>query len=185
MKLILFLSMIVATSSAFAQSDKPAPDKAPVSVVRVSLSNEYESECGSYVEESNTYDYWDGKVIQVISGNRIVVESGKGRKKKAVTVQLAGIASNKNEENLRKFLIAHILNKRVTVKGNKEEDTDTEMFAIIQSKEFSDLNRHLIESGLADYEEPGYSYSISYVTTCIYRHLLENAKKEKIGIWSR
>jgi len=176
--------MIVATSSAFAQSDKPAPDKAPISINGVLLSNEYEKECGSYVMESNTYSHRAGRVTKVLSGNRIVVESGKGRKKEILTVNLAGIATSINSEKLSEFLTEKILNKIVSVRGNKKEDTDTEMFAIIESSEFSDLNRYLIENGLADYEKPGYGYSVSYVTTCIYRKLLEKAKNAKIGIWA-
>lgn len=140
--------------------------------------------CGSHDEESQMYDEKLVKVIKIVSGNRILVESGKGPRKEIVTVYLAGIAPNKNDLKLRKFLTAKILNKKITLIGNKEDDDDTEMFAIVRHKGFSELNRQLIESGMADYEEPGIDYSVSNVTMCVYRQELAKAKNRKIGIWA-
>jgi len=159
----------------------------------IRISNEYGEQCGSYVEESQLYFERTGKVTEVLNANTLLFKQksyGGNREKGNFTVTLAGIETAGNDANIKDFLVKKLLNKHVAILGNTKEDADTSFFGVIsitdsEGDKILEINRHLIENGLAKFTEPGYFYSVSYVTMCIYGQLEEKAKKENLGIWAK
>ncbi len=180
--LFILLSNIIL----FAQSDGTRD----LSKIKIRF-NDYQDVCGSYVEESQMYFQRTGKITKVLNGNTVIFAqdtSGGNLEKGQFTVTLAGIDTTGNDSKIKKFLIKELLNKNVTILGNTEEDTDTSFFGIIWHRRYvegEEMNRHIIQNGMAKFTEPGYEYSVSYVTMCIYEQLEEKAKKEKLGIWAK
>jgi endonuclease YncB( thermonuclease family) len=175
MKLVLLISFtLLSIHLAYAQAEKAAPQ-----------GLEYAKQCGSPLVESQGYGFRMGKVIGIKDGSTIIIETDPG--KTYSTVHLAGIDSKGNEDNIIKFLSDNILGKSVNLFGNKKEESDDSLFAIVSNLEgnYFEINRLLLEKGMAGFVKPGYVHSVSDYTMCVYQQLVEKAKKEKIGIWAK
>lgn len=154
-----------------------------------SFKYKYEKECGSPFSSSHAYyGAREGKVISVINGNTVTFkqnERGGKKEKRTLTLHLAGIDSTVNEDNLVKFLTENVMNKKITVYGNAENDSDEHIFGILWGAGFADVNQHLLENGMADYSRPAYFYSVSDHRLCVYQVLVKEAKVAKLGIWAK
>jgi endonuclease YncB( thermonuclease family) len=186
MKFLLTAFLILVSSYILLAQDGSKTKTSPL----ITLDNEYMEKCGSYVEESQTYAFRFGKVTKIIDGSTILFEqksSGGNRDKKKYPVVLAGIDPAANEDAIKKFLAEKLLNQKVIVWGNTEEGNDASLFGLVGVgvDNQSEINRQLIEGGMAKFKKPGYFYSVSYVTMCIYQQLEEKAKMEKLGIWAK
>lgn len=181
MKLLILISVVLFSALlVHAQTSVPAPEKG------IGPKFEYEKECGSPLTESNAYAIGSGKVTRILDGKSIALMSETG---KTATVYLAGIDPKGNDGNIIKFLSATVLGKQVTLVGNKEKESESSFFAVIFSQDEEgihfELGRRLLEKGLAGFVEPAYTHSVSDYTMCVYRQVVEKAKKEKIGIWAK
>jgi len=178
--LILIPALLLSSLLVHSQTAKPGPDRV------IASPHEYVKECGDPVTESSFYRSGGGKVTRILDARSIVLETKRG---KTTTVYLAGIDPKVNQDNIIKFLSATILGKTVFTFGNKEKESDGSLFAIVHGRDeegrYFVINRHLLEKGLAEFAKPDYFYGVSYVTMCVYRQLVEKAKKEKIGIWAK
>ena len=150
---------------------------------------EYQEECGNPLSSSFAYrGTRKGKVTKVVNGNTIIFKQSEGFNKQdkgTFTVYLAGIDSTLNEENLKKFLIENVLNKKISIYGNVENDSDNHLFGILWGAGFADINQYILQNGLADYSRPDYIHSVSSHTLCIYRQEVKKAKEAKLGIWAK
>jgi endonuclease YncB( thermonuclease family) len=179
--LAIFLTFLLCANSLYGQDENDSFD-----ITSGSILIEYEEECGSPFEESQSYDLKRGKITRIVSGNRVIFEQTVENGKKAepeFTVKLAGIKPESNEKAVKTFLVENVLNKEIKIIGNTKKDSDKSFFGIIRGAGFADVNRHLLENGIADFAEPGYFYSVSRYTLCVYRYVTNKAKKEKLGIW--
>lgn len=167
--LILFLSFAVSAQTS------------------VVLKFEYEKECGSPFEESKLFNTREGRIIKILSGSRVLFEQrvvNGNTEKGTFTVRLAGIDPQVNKENLKKFLRENILHKQIDVRGGSLGSSDKKFPGILWGAGFADVNKYMLENGLAEYSKDS-SYSIPLYVNCVYRLVAEKAKREGVGIWAK
>lgn len=154
------------------------------------LKFEFEKECGSPLTESNLFAHREGRIVAVNSANEVTFEAlaqttYKGsRPKGTFIVKLAGIWGRTNESALKKFLTDTLLGKEVEIVGNTEAEGDKSFYGIIRGGGLGDVNRHLLETGMARFKRPPYA-SVWRYNLCVYEQVAKQAEAAKLGIWER
>lgn len=151
--------------------DTPKPSK------ESRLSFEYEDECGNPLEESMAWRSVEGKVIRVVDGDTIIVQTNDGKRKR---VNLVAIDATGNMIIARNLLSELVLNRSVTVSVNPSTSEASTVVGVVHLN--GDINRVLLESGEVKYSEPEF-YSMSRYTACVYRIVERKARETKKGLW--
>lgn len=141
---------------------------------------EFEEVCGSPAVESQIHARRSGTVIDIIDGDTIKIKDNRGKK---WTVELAGADSSRNNAQNTQIITKKILGKDVTFIGNPKKEKRKLVEAIVRY-DGTEINRFLIENGLASYRNTEYDYAVSNYTLCVYDKLETQAKSKKLGIWA-
>jgi len=173
MKRLINLALIICSVSFVGTSQTPPPP-AP----KLSLTFEYENECGSPLAESMLWESVEGKVTRILSGDSIEIRMSNHKRKR---VSLAAVDSSHDANAARKTLTNLVLNKVVSVLVNPSDTKRTNIIGVVHSQT-TEINRALIETGVTAYREPPF-YSMSQVNTCVYRILERKARDGRLGIW--
>jgi endonuclease YncB( thermonuclease family) len=173
----LILSILLL--SAFTTSVKPqSPETQKPSVT--TLSFEYENECGSPVVESMAWSSIDGRVTKGIGGATILVLTADHKRKR---VTLAAVDASADRKVARALLVNLVLNHSVSVLVNPSNAESSNVAGVVHTRT-KEINRELIEAGVARYREPA-PYVMSNYTACVYRILEKKAREAKRGTWQR
>lgn len=146
-------------------------------------------ECGDPGTYSQLWWTREGTVTQVLDADRVRLEQDtyRGNPESAIiTVKLVGIDKSVNAKAVKNFLVAKILNQRVTVTGNVRKESDTSMSGILALRsKYPDINEVLIEEGLAKFKNFDLGYLIPYNKACQMQNAEERARSAKRGIWQQ
>ena len=171
----LLLSIVLL--SAFSLSTKPqSPESQKPSAI--TLSFEYENECGSPVVESMAWISIDGRVTKIIGGDAIIVLMANHKRKH---ISLAAVDGSSNATAAHARLSSLVLNRGVSVLVNPSNSASTNVTGVVHTQTL-DVNRELIETGFARYREPAF-YAMSRYTACVYRIVEKQARGAKRGLW--
>ena len=143
-----------------------------------SLSFEHEDECGNPLVESMLWMSVEGRVIKVVDGDTIVVQTKDNKRKR---VNLVAVDAAAGQEVARSLLYRLVLNRSVSVLVNPSNIDSSAVVGVVHTKE-KDVNRELLESGVVKYRKPE-SYSVSDYTACVYRIVERKAREAKKGLW--
>ena len=144
--------------------------------------------CGDARQVSSSYMIYKAKVNKVIDDSLYINITCYGyyfsnRKVRAVfNIGLAGLCfdkmNNETKMEIKKIIEKIILNKKVEILINSSL---TRKFCIIMINNQS-LNYSLLRNGLGRYCRHE-SYELDWWTACRYEKSMENARREKLGIW--
>ncbi len=143
-----------------------------------SLTFEHEVECGSPLVESMLWMSVEGNVIKVIDGDSIILLTKDNKRKR---VNLVALDSSAAKDSARRLLSRLVLNRTVSVLVNPSDIKRTTIVGVVHGQG-KDVNRELLEAGVAQYREPS-AYSVSDYTACGYRIVERKAREAKKGIW--
>lgn len=141
---------------------------------------EFEDVCGSPLSESQIYKTRWGTVIEIKDGDTVRI---KDTGRKTWIVDLAGVDAGRSNQDAKEFLIGLILGKEVRFVGNPRKEQSKRVEAIVHVSDI-EVNRRLIEKGLASYRDTDYGYAVSSYTLCVYHKLQQAARSQKLGIWA-
>ena len=144
-----------------------------------SLRFEYEKECGSPLTESMIWMSIEGKVVEVLKGDAIIVLTGNNERKH---VSLAGVNSGSTLA-AQALLINLILNREVSVLVNPSNIAAKEVSGVVRYQS-RDINLELIKEGAARYQAPP-PYSMSNYTACVYRIVEKQVREYGTGTWGQ
>ena len=173
MKRLINLTLIICSVSFFGVSQTP-PTPAP----KLSLTFEYENECGSPLVESMLWESVEGKVTRILSGDSIEIRMANHKRKR---VSLAAVDSSRDTRAARTTLANLVLNRIVSVLVNPSDTKRTNIIGVVHSQT-TEINRALIETGVVAYREPPF-YSMSRFSTCVYQILERKAREGRLCIW--
>lgn len=108
---------------------------------------EFEDVCGSPAVESQTYFHHRGTVVGIIDGDSIKVKDTRGKK---WFVELAGSDTSRSNDRAKQVLTEMIFGKEVDFIGNPRKKKSKFIEAIVRT-DGVEINRYLIENGLAHY----------------------------------
>lgn len=137
---------------------------------------EFQDVCGNPMMESSLFIELNGKVVEIVDGDTIVIRS----KEKRRTVNLITVDASSNDAEAKRFLRKRILKKNVLFTVNRNA---AQVSADVFFKGIS-VNRSMITTGIARYKKTE-NYTFSVYKSCVYRQLEEIAKKDKLGIWAK
>jgi endonuclease YncB( thermonuclease family) len=141
---------------------------------------EFEDVCGSPAVESQIFPKRSGIVAKIIDGDTVEVKDGYG---KVWIVELAGVGSVDGNDEAKVYLTKNVLDKKVDFHGNPDKTKDPIIEAMLVRKGV-DINRYLIENGLAKYRETEYGYAVSNYELCVLDKLETRARLSRVGIWT-
>lgn len=167
----LFLSGVIY---ALAQDAKPSiPD----------FSND---PCGNPLVVSTAYILVEGKVLNVIDGETILVELTDKRRKR---IKLIGVDAPNRKSSLgtsaKEYLANLVLGKSVGISFvNFEDQRRKQMMAQVSVAGIKepDVNREMLKAGLARYKTAG--SSLDWYLTCHYKRTESEARAAKRGLWA-
>ncbi len=156
-------------------------------------------ECGDPKLISQSYDGYDGTVVEVVDGDTLVVdirgweieEEGvtyTSSQSGETTVQLVCLDAPPVTEAIgiesKERLSARLLGKVVDlwISPYQEEGTPLNVWILLQGGHPIDENVEQLEQGLARFRYFG-SHAIDSWMTCHYERAQERARKAKIGVW--
>jgi YD repeat-containing protein len=140
---------------------------------------EYEKECGNPLAENMSWKTIDGKVVEVLKGDAIIVLMANNERKH---VSLAGVNSYSSLA-AQALLINLILNREVSVLVNPSNIASKEVRGVVHHQS-RDINLELIKEGAARYQAPS-PHSMSNYTACVYRIAEKQARQYGIGTWAQ
>jgi endonuclease YncB( thermonuclease family) len=141
------------------------------------LSFEHE-ECGDPMVESMLWRSVEGRVIKVVDGDTIIVQTKDNKRKR---VNLVAVDAAAGQDVARSSLSRLVLNRSVSVLVNPSNIDSSTVVGVVHTKR-KDVNRELLESGVVKYRKPE-SYSVSDYTACLYRIAEREAREAKKGLW--
>jgi endonuclease YncB( thermonuclease family) len=142
---------------------------------------EYEAECGRAGYESSFWLTNKGRVTKIFDGDSIEIKIPMGKK---VRVDLVSIDASQNKQSAQCFLEKNLINQDVEFSTSMSfADYKQKRIDAIVYLQSQDINRKMIENGLAQHKAPK-SYSVSDYTNCLYIQLEKKARAAKIGIWA-
>lgn len=139
---------------------------------------EYEKECGKPLAENMSWKSIDGKVVEVLKGDAIIVLMANNERKH---VSLAGVNSASSLA-AQAFLLNLILNREVSVFVNPGNIAAKEVSGVVHHQS-RDINLELIKEGIARYQAPSPN-SMSNYTACVYRSAEKQAREYGVGTWA-
>ncbi len=160
-----------------AQTQTTDAQAAPSGIV-FPLKFEYEEECGNPAYESMLWMSVEGRVVKIVDGDTFVLIT---KEKKRKRIDLAGVDAGESDKSARLLLTTLILNKDVSVMVNPSRMKSSNLVGRA-STPVMDVNRSLLEAGVARYKESK-SYSLSRYTACLYRMVEAKAREAKQGLW--
>lgn len=184
---LLFVLLLFAYSFTEAQTSTPSISPSPTpsrsSLPMVILPPpEYEKQCGNPIYESMMWAEIDGKVTKIISGSAFIITLQNGEQRH---VDLAAVDVPAREGVFGKVAFNTLtdlaLNKDASVSVDFSNRNSKSIIGIV-SVGIKDINRTMIELGIARYKEPP-PYSMSNYTACVYRIVEGEARKAKRGLW--
>ncbi len=157
-------------------------------------------ECGNPQLISQSYEGYDGTVVEVVDGDTLVVdidgweieEEGvtyTSRQSGETTVQLVCLDAPPVTEAIgiesKERLSARLLGKDVDVwiSPYQEKGTPLNVWILLRGGHPIDENVEQLEQGLARFRHFG-SYAIDSWMTCHYERAQERAQIAKIGVWA-
>jgi endonuclease YncB( thermonuclease family) len=143
------------------------------------LSTEYEKECGNPLAENMSWKSIDGKVVEVLKGDAIILLMANNERKH---VSLAGVNSASSLA-AQALLFNLILDREVSVLVNPSNIAAKEVRGVVHHQA-RDINLELIKEGVARYQAPP-PYSMSNYTACVYRIAEKQARQYGTGIWAQ
>lgn len=169
-----YLLVSILLLAAINQSSSPQlmPNQQPSPSI-----SKYEKECGDPLRESTISAEIEGKVIEVVGGNAIVVLTANRERKQ---VSLAGV-SDAQTTAARALLSGLVLNREVTVLVNPSNATLQRVTGIVHVQT-KDINRELLAAGAAPYQTPE-PHTMSDHLACVYRIVEQQAREDRRGIW--
>jgi hypothetical protein len=223
MKIFIFLVILVSgLAMANAQETTPEPDKSPKAgsfrksaeeaqkskeLLPGQLKMTFDDGCGNPFDESQTYSYRYGKVLEITSDNKIIVkvlrsnnvwddeyeknDQGVGRKLKKpqiIIASLVGIDENTSQSEIKSFLLEKVLDRQVTLIGNTKKDDGKKIDALVEltdDKEIGEINKYFLENGMAKFKKFQLTNIVPGRTACRLEKAEAKAKNEKIGIWAK
>lgn len=141
---------------------------------------EFQDVCGDPRMESMAWVPLTGKAAEIVDGATFLLRQSDGRTK---TVELAAIDASANPAAAKDFLTKTLLGREIEVLVNPSRSRDEKIAGEVHLKD-REINRELIERGLARFREPA-PYSFSNYSACVYQKLEEKARVAKLGIWER
>lgn len=177
----LMIVALLLLSAAGAQAQEPAAAAAPPAAGQ---EHEHVEECGSPLTESMAWATLSGQVIQVTGGRSFLLRSSQGR---TVQVDLAALDAGADQGAARVLLASLVLGRDVTVlapQGKPGAPTEERVAGTVLTGagNAKDVNRELLQAGVARFQEPP-AYSVSSYSTCLYRIAEREAKQAGRGIW--
>jgi endonuclease YncB( thermonuclease family) len=121
-----------------------------------------------------------GKIVKVIDNDTVVFITDIGKKK---YVSLIAVDSKGNKSKAKTFLKNNVLGREADLIFSSSQMRKRKISGILEV-DGKDINRLMLEKGIAEYEESD-SYQISYYSDCVYYKVFEKAKEEKLGIWAK
>jgi len=140
---------------------------------------EYEKECGNPRAESMSWRSIDGKVVEVLKGDAIILLMANNERKH---VSLAGVNSDSSLA-AQALLVNLILNREVSVLVNPSNIAAKEIRGVVHHQS-RDINLELIKEGAARYQDPP-PYTMSNYTACVYRLAEKQARQYGTGLWAQ
>lgn len=142
-------------------------------------TTEFEKVCGSSSPDDSTWVSIQGKAVEVVGSNAIVVLTASGERKH---VSLAGV---KDPQTIaaRALLLGLVLNREVTVIVNRSNATSEQVTGIVHAQT-RDINRELLAAGAAPYQKPE-SHTMSDHLACVYRIVEQQAREHRRGMWAQ
>lgn len=148
--------------------------------------------CGDTAYESQLYDNRKGKIIEILSANKVLFEQDSvdgNEEKDKFTVKLVGIDANENKTAVKNKLQEILLNQEVEIYGNLRKKKDKEFGGIVwylgDNEDIDEVNIYLLENGIAKYEPFESANLVSMVMPCRLQKSEEKAKEAKLGIWAK
>lgn len=174
--LLIFLSCVI-----FYAQDKKEPTEQKSVVIDLNDLN-FDDGCGSPLVESQTYGIWKGKVVKILSSNKIVLDNN-------FTVLLLGIDNKVNQSQIKAFLVKNVLNKEVFIQANLQKESNKKFGGVVQllvdEEETDYLNEYLLENGLAKFKDFDSANLVPYYFPCRLQKAEKRAKEAKLGIWTK
>ncbi len=157
-------------------------------------------ECGDPRRSSQSYEGYDGTVVEVVDGDTLVIDihireiefdgvTYTSPRSGETTVQLACLDTPPVTEPIgiesKERLSARLLGKEVTVEISpyQEEGTPLNVMIFLQGGHPIDENVEQLEQGLARYRYFG-RHALDFWERCHYERAQERAQKAKIGVWA-
>lgn len=148
--------------------------------------------CGDPLMESMTWHSVEGKVIEVLDGDTVVMKFKDDR----LLVDLVGIESPSMNKpfgmRAQLFLERLVKDKNISVLVNPSDwgegwgrPTPKKILGVVHVEEpqILSVNLELIRAGLARHKKAP-SYKMSDYTECWYIKAEEKAREEKVGLWA-
>jgi hypothetical protein len=144
-----------------------------------------ENGCVRPEAESQTYGFRKGKIVKILSANKMVFDQG-GRR---YTVKLPGIDSDENKDEVKKYLRENALNREVIITANLRGNSDREFTGVVylseNEKNIDELSEHLLENGIAKYRDFKTGYLVPTYMPCRLKNAEKRAKEKKLGVWAK
>lgn len=173
-KIILLFALLFSFYISAAGQSEDTP-KTPVASPS---PFEHEDKCGSPEVESMVWMTVDGKVIRVVDGDTIIVQTKDNKRKR---VNLVAIDTTGAMIIALMFLSERVLNRSVSVWVNPSTIESSTVVGVVHVEE-KDINREMLEAGIVKYRTPE-AYSVSDYTACVYRIVEGKARETKTGLW--
>jgi len=175
--ILLFWLCICASS----QDEKIPRLKKAVPLEKLSLDGPFPKECGNGFDESQIYDFRNGKILKILNENTVMFLQTSHNNidiKRRFKLRLAGIKKG-NKKTVKDFLKKVILGEEVSVWGNLRKASDKKYSGIIIG-----LNEYLLRSGMSRFEESNGNARVPRHKLCIFEQYARKAKRQKLGIWA-
>ena len=169
---IFFLLFLCFSFPCYAQQQEEEEGPQP------SLSDIFTDECGQPPDSLDDYSmpstFSNVEVVEVSSGNSIVVQLANKTRKIARLAGLSALDVKTNEgKAAQKFLSDLILGKHIFVFQYEETVADKMEGIIALAVAYTDINLSMLKSGLVHYQE---SKFLSPYDNCVYK---QTAMKQK------
>lgn len=132
--------------------------------------------------ESQTYGFWKGKIVKILSSNKLVLDNNR-------TVVLVGIDNKINQAQIKEFLNKIFLNKEVWIQATLRRKSDKKIRGVVEfsgyNEDIDSINEYLLENGLAKYKNFETGYLVPSYMPCRLQKAEERAKLAKVGIWAK
>ena len=186
--LFLAFSFLILSGIAVAQ-DQSMPKTSPAPSIL--LFGDFDG-CGAPEVESQLYDFRYGRITKILSGSTLAFRQATvngNRKPRSFVVRRVGIDPQANSSRIVGFLKKNVLNKPVTVWADARHETDFDLAATVTVSggrpNIGELNRYLLENGLAKYRDFDSANLVQYFWPYRLEKAEQQAKEAKLGIWSK